>query len=42
MSEEQTMLKLKMYLVSFCQNNCIEHTYLSAINIIFQSLHAYN
>ncbi len=35
MSEEQIMLKLEMYLVYFCQNNCIEHTCLRAINIIF-------
>ncbi len=33
MSEEQIMLKLEMYL-SFCQNNCIEHNFPSAINII--------
>ncbi len=35
MSEEQIMLELEMYLVYFCQNNCIEHTCLSAINILF-------
>ncbi len=45
MSEEQIMLKLEMfmYLVYFCQSNCIEHICLIAINIyFFQSLHAYN
>ncbi len=33
MSEEQIMLKLEMYLFSFYQNNCIEHTCQSAINV---------
>ncbi len=42
MSEEQIMLKLEMYIVSFCQRNCIAHTCLSSINIFFQSLNAYN
>ncbi len=42
MAEEEIILKLEIISFSFCQVNCIQHTCLSAINIIFQSLHAYN
>ncbi len=41
MSEELIMLKQEMYLVYFCQNNCIEHTCLRAIILFFHSFHAY-
>ncbi len=41
MSEEQIMLKLEMYLIYFCLNNCIKHKCPSAV-LFFQSLHAYN
>jgi len=33
MSEEQIMLKLELYLVSFYQNNCIKHINFNDITV---------